>query len=81
MKNIPRDKLEDITLALAYATGWEENGVVRSWKSYPYEIINSLLEKKLISFAFKAKSMFFTPEGLEKAKALAEKYFSEKISQ
>jgi hypothetical protein len=36
-----------------------------------------LLEKKLIAFSFKAKSMYFTPEGAEKAKELVKKQFPE----
>ena len=76
MENIPKEKLEELTLILAYATGWEEKGVVRTWKGYPFELINSLLEKKLIAFSFKAKSMYFTPEGAAKAKELVDQFFA-----
>ena len=48
----------------------------RFWKGYDFDLLNSLHEQGLISQPLgKAKSAYLTPEGLEKAKALAEEMF------
>ena len=75
IKSIPynRQKMENALLALIGALEFE-NG--RFWKGYDFDLLNSLHEQGLISQPWgKDKSARLTPEGLEKAKALAEEMF------
>ena len=65
-----RQKMENALLALIGALEFEDG---RFWKGYDFDLLNSLHEQGLISQPWgKAKSARLTPEGLEKAKALAE---------
>ena len=68
-----RQKMKNALLALIGALEFEDG---RFWKSYDFDLLNSLHEQGLISQPWgKAKSARLTPEGLEKAKALAEEMF------
>ena len=68
-----RQKMENALLALIGALEFEDG---RFWKGYDFDLLNSLHEQGLISQPLgKAKSAYLTPEGLEKAKALAEEMF------
>ncbi|PLA41270.1 hypothetical protein CYK00_01340 [Neisseria sicca] len=68
-----RQKMENALLALIGALEFEDG---RFWKGYDFDLLNSLHEQGLISQPWsKAKSAYLTPEGLEKAKALAEEMF------
>lgn len=54
----------------------EEFGGARAWKSYDWGIMDRLHAKGFISDPkSKAKSVVLTPEGLERSRALCEKYF------
>jgi hypothetical protein len=63
-----------LTLLLLYLNSWEEKGfdnpVTRAWKGYDFDILNELEEKDYISQSKKAKSVYLTNEGIEKAKDL-----------
>ncbi len=73
---IDEEKVSDVVLALLYLTRFEESGIIRSWKSYDWGILNRLYEKEFISNPkTKAKSIVLTENGVEKSKVLIEKYF------
>jgi hypothetical protein len=67
------DKIDDAALALLYLTlhdgGW-------AWKSLDWDALDRLHEKGMIDNpASKRKSVAFTDEGLQRAKALFEEMF------
>lgn len=71
------DKLmNDLALALICLSAWKEKGdeVYRAWKGYDFSILNELKEQGLIDFSYKAKSLYLSEEGEEKAKQLIEKF-------
>lgn len=71
------DKLmNDLALALIYLSAWKEKGdeVYRAWKGYDFSILDELKEQGLIDFSYKAKSLYLSEEGEEKAKQLIEKF-------
>lgn len=66
-------KMEEALLALLGALEFE-NG--RFWKGYDFAMLDSLHEQGLITEPWgKAKSAYLTPEGLAKARALADEMF------
>lgn len=74
-----KTKVKELTLLLLYLTSWEEDGVLsekvkRSWKGYPFEILDELNEEELIYGSKRAKSVYFTEEGIKKAEELKKKY-------
>ncbi|MGD0621175.1 MAG: DUF6429 family protein [Thermacetogeniaceae bacterium] len=75
------DTINELTLLLLYLTSWEEDAgfakVRRSWKGYPFETLDELVDKGFIDGSRKAKSVYFTEEGIEKARELASKYLKE----
>jgi len=70
--------IKELTLLLIYLTSWQEDvgftKVQRSWKGYPFEVLDELNEEGYISGSKHAKSIYLTEEGLSKAKDLMEKY-------
>jgi hypothetical protein len=67
------DKIDDAALALLYLTLHDGN---RAWKGFDWNALGRLHEKGLIHDPVgKTKSVAFTPEGLERAKALFEAMF------
>ncbi|MCD6578378.1 transposase [bacterium] len=84
-------EIEELVLLLPYLTGWEEDigiskekmkelnmkQVLRSWKTFPFDILDLLQEKGYISGTHKAKSVYIQPEGIEKAKELFKKYIED----
>lgn len=75
-----REKTKELTLLLLYLTSWEEKGLSgtfhRSWKGYPFEIMNELSEEGLISGSKSAKSVYFSEEGIKKAQEIEKKYYN-----
>jgi hypothetical protein len=73
--------LKELTLLLIYLTSWQEKSgsvnVQRSWKGYSFEILDKLNEEGYISSSKKAKSVYLTEEGINKAKELMKNYISE----
>jgi hypothetical protein len=60
-----RDRAADFVLALMYLDVHED---VRAWKGYPWDVLNALHERGLISDPkSKAKSVVLTEEGLARA--------------
>ena len=74
--------IKELTLLLIYLTSWQEEEfsmkIHRSWKGYPFEILDELQEKGYISGSIRAKSVFLTEEGIAKAKEFMGKYINEK---
>ncbi len=74
--------IKELTLLLIYLTSWQEEEfsikIHRSWKGYPFEILNELQEENYISGSKRAKSVFMTREGIAKAKELMTKYVNKK---
>lgn len=77
------DQIKDLNLLLLYLTGWEEDSrkepgekIIRSWKGYSFEILNSLEDENMIrQFGNTSKSVILTPEGRARAKELKTKLF------
>lgn len=77
MENSTENKLmNDLALSLIYLTAWKEKGdeIFRAWKGYDFSILDELKEQGLIDFSYKAKSLYLSQEGEEKAKQLVEKF-------
>ncbi|OWZ82768.1 DUF6429 family protein [Natranaerobius trueperi] len=75
-------QIEELTLLLLYLTSWEEKdeiieNTLRSWKGYPFHILDKLNEDELIFGSKRAKSVYFTEEGEKRAKELIEKYLDQ----
>jgi hypothetical protein len=66
------DKIDDTALALLYLTLHGD----RAWKGFDWGVLGRLHDKGMIHDPVgKVKSVVFTPEGLERAKALFEEMF------
>ena len=71
--NIDTDKIDEAVLALLWLTE-HDNG--RCWKGHDWAAMERLHEKGLISEPVgKAKSVYFSEEGMKQSKALFEKLF------
>ena len=67
------DKIDDAALALLYLKLHDD---WRAWKGMEWGVLGRLYEKGMIHDPVgKVKSVVFTPEGLERAKALFEAMF------
>ncbi|MCJ7790354.1 MAG: DUF6429 family protein [Candidatus Atribacteria bacterium] len=70
--------IEEMTLLLIYLTSWQEDvgfkKVQRSWKGYPFEVLDELNQEGYIDSSKRAKSVYLIEEGLGKAKELMKKY-------
>ncbi|RDI37220.1 DUF6429 family protein [Falsibacillus pallidus] len=79
-QNIRAEQIKELSLLLLYLTSWEETGVLaemrRSWKGYPFDILDELTEENLLVGSKKAKSVHLTTAGIEEAKKLVGKYLS-----
>lgn len=76
MTTFSSKKIEDAVLALLYASSTEEHGMRWAWKNYDWAITDSLFEKGLIDNPRSGKkSLILTPEGVAKARALADSLF------
>lgn len=71
-------KIKDLSLLLLYLTSWEEEDlpkeIRRSWKGYPFDILDDLNDEECIHGSKQAKSVYLTKKGIEKAKDSARKY-------
>ena len=67
-------KIKELTLQLLYLTSWQEDDLPedmrRSWKGYPFDILNELTDQDLIRGSYKAKSVYLTKAGIEEARRL-----------
>lgn len=79
---IKREVVKELVLALLYITSWEENEYGfkynRSWKGYPFELMDELRDENLISGSNRAKSIYLSDEGVKEALRIIEKYNFEK---
>lgn len=73
-----KKEIKELSLLLLYFTSWEEEEFSetyrRSWKGYPFEILDELREEGLIFGSNKSKSIYFKEKGIEEAKKLMKKY-------
>ncbi|PWA07899.1 transposase [Pueribacillus theae] len=75
------EKIKDLTLLLLYLTSWKENDDLfgemrRSWKGYPFEVLDELTDGDLIRGSKRSKSVYLTEAGIKEAEALVKKYFN-----
>ena len=69
------DKIDDTALALLYLT--LHNGY-RAWKGFDWDVLGRLHDKGMIDNPVgKVKSVVFTQEGLQRAKALFKEMFEQ----
>jgi hypothetical protein len=72
------EKIKELTLLLLYLTSWKENELPgemrRSWKGYPFEVLNELTNQDLIRGSVKSKSVYLTEDGIKEAQVLLRKY-------
>lgn len=73
------DTVEQLTLALMYLTRFKDEygGDNFAWKGYSFEVLNDLTDKDLIRDGkrpSRTKSIYITPEGVEKAKEALAKF-------
>lgn len=70
--------IKELTLLLIYLTLWQEEAgsvkIQRSWKGYPFEILDELKEEGYITGRKTAKSVYLTEEGISNAKEIMKKY-------
>jgi hypothetical protein len=73
--------IKELTLLLLYLTSWTEKEISdnhrRSWKGYPFEVLDELSENGFISGSNRAKSVYLTPQGIARAEELVSKYITE----
>lgn len=81
MSHITQQQIEELTLLLLYLTSWDESKkddpipLIRSWKGYDFNVINSLADKGLIFGSKRAKSVYFTEKGIKLAEEIKKKIF------
>ncbi|MEK4131234.1 DUF6429 family protein [Solibacillus sp. FSL W8-0474] len=79
MKRMMDEKVKELTLLLLYLTSWEDDEdfvtLKKSWKSYPFHILDDLKEADFIKGSNKSKSVYLTKGGVQQAEKLVEKYF------
>lgn len=74
------EKIKDLNLLLLYLCGWQEDSrqspgekIFRSWKGFPFSILNQLEEEKMIRQIKNGKSVIITDLGQRRAQQLKEK--------
>lgn len=72
------EAIKELTLLLIYLTSWKEEAgtakILRSWKGYPFETLDQLIEENYLYGSWRAKSVYLTEEGIAKAEELEAKY-------
>jgi lysophospholipase L1-like esterase len=79
------ENIEELILLLLYLTAWkdevtEDVKVLRSWKGYPFEVLDALQEKGYISqgkYKSRSKSVILTEDGIRQAEQLKKRYLGE----
>ncbi len=70
--------VEDLSLILIYLTAWEEKVLderfLRSWKGYPFEVLDKLAAEGYIFTSRRSRSVHLTQSGIEKAETLKRSY-------
>ncbi len=73
-----KDKVDDMVLALLYLNMFRDRFSLRAWKGFDWDSMDRLYEKGYIGDPkSKAKSVFVTEEGRERAEELFKRYFVE----
>jgi hypothetical protein len=71
-----KDKIDEMVLALLYLTRFDQEVVIRAWKSHDWHALDRLYEKGYISDPkSKAKSIAFSEEGFKLSEELFKKHF------
>ena len=74
----PEEAMREMTMMLLYLSRMRNvkdgSGADRSWKTYPFDIMDGLEEEGMIFGSHKAKSIYISEEGLEYARKLLDKY-------
>jgi len=74
------DKTDEMVLALLCLTMFPESGGTRAWKGHAWEALDRLHAKGYISDPkSKAKSVWMSDEGIQRARELFEQHFARKI--
>ncbi|MDQ0214520.1 hypothetical protein J2S13_000916 [Oikeobacillus pervagus] len=75
------EKIKELSLLLLYLTSWQENDLPRemrrSWKGYPFDILNELTDEDLLRGSTRSKSVYLTEDGIKKAEKLMKKYLGD----
>jgi len=78
VEDIMDKTIKELSLLLIYLTSWQEDinliKVQRSWKGYPFDTLDELKEKGYIDGNKRAKSVYLTEKGINKANDLMKKY-------
>lgn len=78
-------QIEELTLLLLYLTSWEEElggeTFRQAWKGFRFEVLDSLEEIGYLSQSRRAKSVYLTKAGQERAEALAAKYLKTRADE
>lgn len=76
------NQIKDLCLLLIYLTGWQEESkdnpgemVFRSWKGYPFKILNELQQENMIVQNHNNQPVVLKNEGIRRAKTLKQSYF------
>ena len=76
-----KETIKELTLLLLYLTSWEEKEgnerFYQSWKGYPFEILDELSEEGYIGGSKRAKSIYFSEDGVKFAERLVKKYLKD----
>ncbi|MEK4870267.1 DUF6429 family protein [Niallia sp. FSL W8-1348] len=71
-------QIKELTLLLLYLTSWKEKDfpeeMRRSWKGYPFDVLNEFYDKDLLRGSIKSKSVYLTESGIKESEALVKKY-------
>lgn len=74
---IKKETVKELVLALLYVTSWEEEGYNgayhRSWKRYPFELLDELTDNLIVG-SYRAKSVYLSEKGVERAIDILNKY-------
>ena len=69
-------KIDEAVLALLFLNCFDEGGITRAWKGFPWDSMDRLYEKGYITDPkSKAKSVIMTEEGKVAAKTMCTKHF------
>ncbi len=75
---VDKEVVKDLVLALLYITSWEEEGYNgtyhRSWKGYPFDLLDELNDEDLIMGGHRAKSVYLSDEAVKRAIKIINKY-------
>ncbi len=76
---LDENRIDDAVLALLYLTVMDDRGNWRAWKSHPWDALDRLYEKGLISNPrSKAKSVVLSHEAMQRSKELATELFGQR---